>query len=229
MEAALPVGNNVLVPQHSLEPSRVDAQPGCRPGSVALAVFLGSLSVLFLVVAASVLIVVYQFTHAGGNLAGGVGTTLQTAGTAVARSAQAAVQSVTDAADPLHPPRYAIQQDPEFDELRTLSVGDALGNSRLYHFAVVAIEQRSDSGTTNQLVYARVRRRLLVPNVTKILGITIRTDDQPKDYAFYRGEEFGLGGYTYKVNWLSPGSQQVAIARFRQPADAEGPLVFDEP
>jgi hypothetical protein len=223
------MGNNVVVPQHSLEPGRVDAQPGCRPSSVALAVFLGSLSVLFLVVAASVLIVVYQFTHAGGNLTGGVGSTLQTAGTAVARSAQSVVQSVADAADPLHPPRYAIQQDPEFDELRTLSAGDALGDSRLYHFAVVAIEQRSDTGTTDQLVYARVHRRLLVPNVTKILGITIRTDDQPKDYALYRGEEFGLGGHTYKVNWLLPGSQQVATARFRQAAAAAGPLVFDEP
>jgi hypothetical protein len=220
---------NVLVPRHSLETSRVDAQPGCRSSSIALAVFLGSLSVLFLVVAASVLLVVYQFTHAGGNLTGGVSTTVQAAGTALAQSAQSVVQSVTDAADPLHPPRYAILQDPQFDELRTLSAGDAVGDSRLYHFAVVAIEQRSDSGTTDQLAYARVHRRLLVPNVTKILGITIRTDDQPQDYALYRGEEFGLGGHTYKVNWLSLATQQITTTRFRQPSDAEGPLVFDEP
>src|SRR5439155_838057 len=142
--------------------------------------FLGSLSLLFLALAGSILLVVYQFTHAGGNLAGGVGNTLQTAGQAVARGAQSAVQSVADAADPLHPPRYAIQQDPEFDELRTLTAGGALGDSRLYHLDVVAIEQRPESGDPAHRVYARVHRRLLVPNVTKVLGITIRTDDNAR-------------------------------------------------
>jgi hypothetical protein len=195
---------------------------------VVLAIFLGSLAVLFLALAGAIFLVVYQFTHAGGNLASGVGNTLQTAGQTVAQSAQSAVQSVGDAADPLHPPRYPINQDPEFDELRSLSAGDSVGDSQLDHFSVVAVEQRSEGGAPAQLVYARIHRHLLVPNVTKFLGITVRTDDQPQDYALYRGQEFGLGGHAYKVNWLSIENQTLEIVRFRQATDAEGPLVFDE-
>ncbi|HLZ10744.1 MAG TPA: hypothetical protein VKT80_19310 [Chloroflexota bacterium] len=195
---------------------------------MALAVFLGSLSLLFLALAGAILIVVYQFTHAGGNLTSGVGNTLQTAGQAVTQSAQSAVQSVSDSVDPLHPPRYPIVQDPEFDELRSIAAGDNIGDSRLFHFAVVAVEQRSEGGAPAELVYARIHRRLIVPDVTKILGVTIRTDDQPKDYALYRGQEFGLGGHAYKVNWLSIENQTIEVVRFRQASDAEGPLVFDE-
>ena len=194
-----------------------------------MAIFLGSLSVLFLVMAGAIVLVVYQLTHAGGNLTGGVGTTLQTAGQAVARGAQSAIQSVGDVVDPLHPPRYPINQDPEFDELRSLSVGDTVGDSRLYHFTVLAVEQRTDGGDPAQLVYARIHQRLLVPDITKILGVTIRTDDQPKDYALYRGQEFGLAGHAYKVNWLSIQNHALGIIRFRRVADADGPLVFDEP
>jgi hypothetical protein len=193
-----------------------------------LAVFLGSLAVLFLAMAGAILLVVYQFTHAGGNLASGVGNTLQTAGQTVAQSAQSAVQAVGDATDPLHPPRYPIVQDREFDELRSLAAGDSLGDSKLYHFSVVAVEQRSEGGVPAQLVYARIHRGLLVPNVTKLLGITLRTDDQPQDYALYQGQEFGLGGQIYKVNWLAIENQTLEIIRFRQATDAEGPLVFDE-
>jgi hypothetical protein len=210
-------------------PVRVEPNPGCRAGTVALGVFLGSLSILFLALAASVVLVVAQFTHVGDNLAGGVGSTVQTAGQAVARSAQAAVQSIQDTTDPLHPPRYAIQQDPQFDQLQTLAAGGTLGDSRLYHFDVVAIEQRPVGGDPDQRIYARVHRKLIVPNVTKVLGVTVRTDDQAKDFALYRGQELGLGGHAYKVNWLSLETQQVAMIRYRHAEDAPGPLVFDEP
>jgi hypothetical protein len=218
-----------IITREPVAPERLAANPGCRPTSVALAVFLGALSLLSLALAASVVLVVAQFTHVGDNLAGGVGSSAQAAGQAVTRSAQATLQSIEDATDPLHPPRYAIQQDPQFDELRTLSAGDLLGDSRLYHFDVTTIEQRPDGSTPDQRLYARIHRRLIVPNVTRVLGITVRTDDQGKDFALYRGQEFAIGGHSFKVNWLSSENRQLVVVRFRRAEDAEGPLVFDEP
>jgi hypothetical protein len=171
---------------------------------------------------------VYRFTVAGGAVTG-AGAGLQTAGQAVTSQVQTAVQSVQDATDPFHPPRYPIRQDPEFDELRTVGAGGTLGTSSTDRFTVVRIVQRPEAGLPDQRVYALVHQQLIVPKVTKVLGITIHTDDGAKDYALYRGQEFGIGGHTYKINGLSVESQQVGILRYRQATDARGPLVFDQP
>jgi hypothetical protein len=205
-----------------------DALTRIRLGSVALAVFLGTLSILILTLAASVLLLLFQLTHASATLAGSAGDAIQSAGQAVARDAASAAQSVSDATDPFHPPRYPIKQDPQFDDLTVLAAGSPLGDSRLYHFDVAAIEQRPEATEPSQNVYARIHRQLIVPQVTKVLGITVRTSDDAKDYALYPGQEFSLAGHTYKVNWLSVETQQVALARFRRSEDAGGPLVFVE-
>lgn len=205
------------------------AKPGCQPASIALALFLGALALLVLAVAAAVLLVATQAAHLGGDLTGGLGATARSATGAITRGAQSAAQAVQDAADPLHPPRYAIHQDPEFDQLRTVSAGEPLGDSRQYRFQVVAIEPRPDGATPDERVYAGVHRQLIVPRVTKVLGVTIRTDDQGQDYALYRGQEFAIGGRVYKVNWLSIEAKAVGIVRFRQADQAGGPLVFDAP
>jgi hypothetical protein len=156
-----------------------DGRHGGR--SIALSIFLGSLSLLALALALSVLLVVYRLTLAGSSATSGLGASLQTAGQAVTGSVQTAVQSVQDATDPFHPPRYAIRQDPEFDELRTVGAGGSLGTSSTDRFTVVRIVQRPEAGLPDQRVYALVHQQLIVPKVTKLLGITIHTDDGAKE------------------------------------------------
>ena len=140
--------------------------------------------------------------------------------------AAALTQDVQDARDPMHPPRYAIQQDPRFDQLNTYQAGDVLGEAGGYRYAVAAIVERPDASDPLQRSYARIHRALITPKVTSLLGITIRRDDDARDYALYQGQQFSLNGRDYKVNAVSMADQQLRVVRFRDEGAAPGPFVF---
>ncbi len=193
---------------------------------VALGAFLAALALLFLVVALVVAVLVIRLSHAGPDLATGVGQTVQDAGRSIAAAAGALVQESQDARDPLHPPRYAIQQDPRFDQLRVFQPGDILGEAGGYRYAIGAIAERSDVSDPLQRTYARIHRALITPKVTSLFGITIRRDDDARDYALYQGQQFTLNGRDYKVNWLSSADNQLSAVRFRDEGTAPGPFVF---
>lgn len=210
-------------------PLVIQAPPPTPSGTalkVTLAAFLGAMALLVLAVALTLLLLAMQISHAESSLAGGIGQTAQSAGHAIEQGAGAVVQSIQDARDPLHPPRYAIQQDPHFDALQTLHSGDVLGEAGGYRYVIVGIAQRPENLPAPQRLYAHIQRSLITPKVTKILGVVVHSDSETQDYALYQGQEFALNGRDYKVNDLSAEDDTLTILRFRDDADASGPLVF---
>jgi hypothetical protein len=91
------------------------------------------------------------------------------------------------------------------------------------------VEQRPDGGDPVRRGDARVGRHLIQPIVTRVLGVTARTDDEGRDDARYRGEESALVGSTYRVNRLAIQHQELAVVRRRQAEDSSGSRAFDQP
>ncbi|MBV9119628.1 MAG: hypothetical protein JOZ39_02890 [Chloroflexi bacterium] len=144
------------------------------------------------------------------------------------QSLTAAGQAVSDVFNPTHPPRYAISQDTEFASLRTISIGDALGQSDEFTYTLMDIRRREDaSGNPDFAQYAVIQRQYRVPRETKLLGITVHVDRGEQQYILDRGETFRLGDELNKVNWISAAERRLAVASYRHPDEFAGRLAFD--
>jgi hypothetical protein len=136
----------------------------------------------------------------------------------------AAGQRVADAFDPAHPPREALTQDTEIDELLRLSVGAPVPGSATRELTVASIQRRADPSGPDGAVYAVLHGELRQPQDTKVLGVTVRSTRDPKDYYLYKGETVRIGQKLYKVNWVSAERQQLALVAYRDPDRVTAPL-----
>jgi len=161
---------------------------------------------------------------AGVRAPGAIGEQI---GGAIERGASivgAAGQRVADAFDPAHPPRAALPQDVEIDELLRLNVGAPVQGSSTRELAVASIQRRADPSGPDGAVYAVLHGELREAQDTKILGVTVRSTRDPKDYYLYKGETIRIGRKLYKVNWVSVERQQVALIAYRDQDRVTAPL-----
>ena len=181
-------------------------------------------SLLLLGVLLAVVLLAVNFSSASGQLAQRLSGALQRTGQGFATAGQ----TVADAFNPTHPPRYAISQDTELAALSTMRIGETVGVSRDYDFALAGIRRREDaSGNPDVAQYGILQRRYKTPRETKILGVTVRVDRGEQQYVLDRGETFRIGGTLYKVNWISASEQQMAVAVYRNPDQFAGKLAFE--
>jgi hypothetical protein len=148
-------------------------------------------------------------------------------GGAIERSASvigAAGQRIADAFDPAHPPRQALPQDVEIDELMRVNVGAPVPGSSTRELAVASVQRRPDPSGPDGAVYAVLHGELREAQETKVLGVTVRSTRDPKDYYLYKGETVRIGRKLYKVNWVSVERQQVALIAYRDQDRVTAPL-----
>lgn len=124
-------------------------------------------------------------------------------------------QRVADTFDPAHPPRSALAQDVEIDELLRLNVGAEVPGAATRTVTVQSIERRADAESPDAAVYAVLHSELKVPEETKVLGVTVRSSREPRDHYLYKGETIRIGKRLYKANWISIERQQVALVAYR--------------
>jgi hypothetical protein len=161
---------------------------------------------------------------AGVRAPGAIGEQI---GSAIERGAGivgAAGQRVADAFDPAHPPRQALAQDVEIDELLRIDVGAAVPGSATRELKVASVQRRADPSGPDGAVYAVLHGELRDPQETKVLGVTVRSSREPQDYYLYRGETIRIGRKLYKVNWVSIERQQVALVAYRDQDRVTAPL-----
>jgi hypothetical protein len=148
-------------------------------------------------------------------------------GSAIERGAGilgSAGQRVTDAFDPAHPPRQSLAQDVEIDELMRLNVGAQVSGSSTRDLTIASIQRRADPSGPDGAVYAVLHGELREAKDTKILGVTVTSSRDPKDYYLYKGETVRIGRKLYKVNWVSVERQQVALIAYRDQDRVTAPL-----
>jgi hypothetical protein len=148
-------------------------------------------------------------------------------GSAVERSANAigAVgQRVADALDPAHPPRQALAQDVEIDELLRVHVGEQVAGSKSRDLTLASIQRRADPAGPDSAVYAVLHGELREAQETKVLGVTVRSTRDPREYYLYKGETIRIGSKLYKVNWVSTERQQLALIAYREQDRVTAPL-----
>ena len=133
-----------------------------------------------------------------------------------AAAAGAAGQRVADAFDPAHPPRQALAQDVEIDELLRLNVGADAPGTATRTLTVASVQRRADPSGPDGAIYAVLHSELRTPRETKVLGMTVRSTRDPQDYYLYKGETIRIGQRLYKVNWVSMERQQVALIAYRE-------------
>jgi hypothetical protein len=138
-----------------------------------------------------------------------------------------AVQVVRDATDASHPPRQTLAQDTEFEELIRVDVGFSLPAPETRTLVFSGVQRRDGAESPDAAVYAVVHSELKAPRETRVLGIVVRTDRDPRDYYLYKGESFRIGRRLYKVNWVSLDRRQMAVAAYRDPDRVTGPLKFE--
>jgi len=195
------------------------AMLGLASGLVGLAIKLTLLAILLIL-----LVGLFGLVGVGGRLTTNVGDRVGAAFQQGVNVVGAAAQQARDAFDPAHPPRAALAQDVEIDELTRLTVGQELagGSSRVVTLANVQRREGADSPDT--AVYATLRSELRVPEETKVLGVTLRSTRDPREYHLYRGETFRVGNRLYKVNWVSVERQQLAIVAYRDQDRVTAPV-----
>ena len=184
------------------------------------------LKLTLLLILLTVLVGMIGFFGIGGRTTAGVGDRIGAAIEGGAGTVARAVQTVRDATDPAHPPREALAQDTEFDELVRLDVGASIVGSQTRTLTITSIQRRPDAPDPDQGVYAVVHSELVTPRETRILGMVVRRDRDPRDDYLYKGETFRVGRRLYKVNWVSLDRQQIAIAAYRDPDRATASVKF---
>jgi hypothetical protein len=181
---------------------------------------------LLVVIAAMFLLMAASMMGAGGRAVGEMGQRAGEAARSAGQSAQQLGQDVRDRFDPAHPPRGALGYDAEIDDFLKLAVGQPIPAGRLRAYTITAIQTRADGDRPEASRFALIHSELRQPNETKILGVTVRRDSEPRDTPLYQGEGFRIGGRVYKVNWVSPERQQVGLVALRDPDRATLPLKF---
>jgi hypothetical protein len=155
------------------------------------------------------------FVGIGSSVTGGVGAHVSSAIEQGAAAATAIGQRAADEFDPAHPPRAALTQDLEIDELLRLNVGAEVPGASTRAVTLAAIQRRPDAPNADAALYATLHSELRQPNDTKVLGVTIRSTTDPHDDYLYKGETVRIGAKLYKVNWISAERQQIALVLYR--------------
>lgn len=154
--------------------------------------------------------------NAGVGAPGAIGDRIGSAIERGAGAVGAAGQRIADSFDPAHPPRQALAQDVEIDELLRLDVGSQIAGSATRELTLASIQRRADPSGPDGAVYAVLHGELREPQQTTVLGVTVRSTRDPKDYYLYKGETVRIGRKLYKVNWVSIERQQVALIAYRE-------------
>jgi hypothetical protein len=202
------------------------AAPAQRGGPSLTTVLLFAILLLVLAMAAVFFLAVLSTLGAPGRSFGEAG---QRAGEVVRAAGETAAglgQDVRDRFDPSHPPRQSLAYDTEIDDLLKLGVGQPLPDGRTRVFTITAIQSRQDGDRPESARYAVIHTELRQPNETKLFGLTVRRDSEPQDHYVYQGETFRIAGRVYKVNWISPERQQVALTVLRHPDRVAGGQKF---
>jgi hypothetical protein len=191
-----------------------------------LGVIGATIGLLLIVVLVVVLVSLVQVVTVTNQTAGSLSERASQAAATTGRTLAGVAQDLADRLDPSHPPRVALTQDTEFETLRLARPGDTLGETGEYEFVLTGIRRRDGATTPDTAQYAVVTRRYRVPRETKLLGLTVRVDRGETEHYLDRGESFRIGQSLYKVNWVSPERDQVAVAQYRPPAPVGTPLDF---
>jgi hypothetical protein len=181
---------------------------------------------LVLVMAAVFVLAAVSTVGAGGRAIGEAGQRAGEAARAAGETAARMGQDVQDRLDASHPPRGALDYDVEIEELVKLGVGQPLADGGRRSFTVSEIKSRSGEDRPELARYAVLHSELRRPNETKVFGLTVHRDSEPRDDYLYVGEAFRIGGKVYKVNWISPERQQLALVELRNPDRVGGAVKF---
>jgi hypothetical protein len=141
-----------------------------------------------------------------------------------ANAAGAVGQRVADTFDPAHPPRQALPQDVEIDELLRVNVGGQVAGSNTRELTVASIQRRADPSGPDGAVYAVLHGELRTPKETTVFGVSVRSTRDPQDYYLYKGETIRIGQKLYKMNWVSLERQQIALISYREQDRVTAPL-----
>jgi hypothetical protein len=202
------------------------APPRRSSGLSLVAALLLAICLLVLAVAAVFVLVVASLTGWGDRAVGEAGQRAAAVVGSAADSLEQAGQDARDRFDPSHPPRGALPYDTEIQEFLRLNVGQTLPDGRTRVFTLAAIKSREGGERPELSRYVVVHSELRQANETRVLGLTVRRDPEPRDDYLYQGEAFRLSGQVYKINWISPERQQVAVIQLRDPDRANLPLKF---
>jgi hypothetical protein len=200
--------------------------PPRREGPSLVTLVLLAMLLLVLTMGAIFLVAMVSMLGAGGRAMGDVGQRAGEVARSAGETATRLGQDVRDRFDPSHPPREALLYDTEIEDFVKVGLGQALPGGARRAFTVTEIRSRPDGGRPETGRYAVIHSELREPNETKVLGITVRRDSEPRDDYLYQGEAFRIGGRVYKVNWISPERQQLALIQVRDPDRAGMPLKF---
>ncbi len=206
--------------------AEIVAQPrrdalGTASGIVGLAVKLTFLAILL-----ALFVGLLGLIGVGGRTTASVGDRVGAAFQQGVNTIGGAVQQARDAFDPAHPPRVALAQDTEIDELFRPGVGQEIAGSATRTVALASVQRRDSAESPDTAVYATLKTELRTAEETKILGMTVRSSRDPRDQHLYRGETFRLGNRLYKVNWVSVERQQMAITAYREQDRVTAPVKF---
>jgi hypothetical protein len=205
----------VIIREVPRAPARTDVLSRAIGALIKLTVLLILLAVLWGVVS-----MVNVGMRAPGAIAEQIGSAVERSANAIG----AAGQRVADQFDPAHPPRAALTQDVEIDELLRLSVGGQVLGSSTRDLTVASIQRRADPSGPDGAIYAVLHGELKQAQETKVLGVTVRSTRDPQDYYLYKGETIRIGRKLYKVNWVSTERQQVALIAYREQDRVAAPL-----
>ncbi|MCC7367496.1 MAG: hypothetical protein IT306_03680 [Chloroflexi bacterium] len=202
-------------------------QPAPRPRSALDTVSRGIgllLRLTMLLILGAVLWGVVSFVGAGMRAPAAIGEGIGNAIERGAGVAAAAAQRVTDTFDPAHPPRQALAQDAEIDELLRLNIGGEIQGSTTRSITLASIQRRAEPTGQDSAIYAVLHSELRQPQETKVLGVTVRSTRDPQDHYLYKGETVRIGARLYKVNWVSMERQQLALVAYREQDRVAAPL-----
>jgi hypothetical protein len=194
---------------------------GIASGLVGLALKLTWLAILL-----ALLVGLLGLIGIGGRPTASVGEKVGAAFQQGVNAVGGAVQQARDAFDPTHPPRTSLAQDVEIDELLRLGVGQELAGSGTRTVTLAGVQRRDGAESPDTAVYATLKSELRVPDETKVLGVTLGSTRDPREYHLYRGETFRIGNTLYKVNWVSIERRQVAIVAYRDQDRVTAPAKF---
>jgi hypothetical protein len=213
--------------QDHQDPHPIVVTAAARPPSPVDVVSRGIGLVIKLTVLLILLVVLWGVVSLTNTGVRAPGALTDQIGSAVERSANAigAVgQRVADVVDPAHPPRQALAQDVEIDELIRVNVGGQLAGSKTRDLTLASIQRRSDPAGPDSAVYAVLHGELREAQETKVLGVTVRSTRDPQDYYLYKGETIRIGSKLYKVNWVSTDRQQLALIAYREQDRVTAPI-----
>jgi hypothetical protein len=192
--------------------------------AVQVVVLLLLLSILAAVVL--VLFAVASLANVPGQVAGGVGSQLSGVASQANRAVSSAQQALQNATDPNHPPA-GLTYDTELSSLSVWHIGDGLPGGTQYVVTLQTIRRREGAGSTDTALYAVMHAELRQPRETRLLGLLVRSDSDPHEYAVYKGETFRIGRALYRVNWISQAENAIAAGTLRNPDNTTQALKFE--